>query len=240
MNRIQTRRPKFWLPSDYAKSFRQGQQSVKQAATGASSPQPRHSDSAASSTFSPSPASSPSTTSSPSSISLTSPTSSTSSNPGPVEKRPILERCSYKSTDGRQCRMFRSSGHPDLCDHHAQKELRALDRVLPDPVAAQVLGPVRDFRTAAAINSALGNLFVELADGRIDPRRAAVLGYLAQLLHQTLKRVAWEQIERKPTANLQAALSAVLKAAKPATREAKRTHQALSAVVLSHDPAHKE
>jgi hypothetical protein len=133
--------------------------------------------------------------------------------------------------------MFCAPDHPDLCHHHAQRELRALDSVPPEPVAAQVLGPVRDFRTAAAINSALGNLFVELADGRIDPRRASVLTYMAQTLQQTLKRVGWEQIDRQPTANLQAALSAVLKAAKPRTRADKRTHQALSAVVSSHDPS---
>jgi hypothetical protein len=130
--------------------------------------------------------------------------------------------------------MLRASNHPEFCHHHAQQQLRALDRTPVEPLAAEILGPVREFRTGAAINAALGNMFVQLADGRLDPRRAAVLTYIAQLMHQTLKRVGWEQIERNPSPELQTALSALLKARKP-RKEAAGIAEASSSPAL--DPS---
>jgi hypothetical protein len=109
--------------------------------------------------------------------------------------------------------MFRSADHPEFCDHHAQQELKALDRAAVLPLAAKLLGPLQDFRSAAAINSALGNAFVQLADGRLDPRRAAVLTYMAQLMFQTLHKLGWEQVDRSPSPNLQKALTSTLKTA---------------------------
>jgi hypothetical protein len=44
----------------------------------------------------------------------------------------------------------------------------------------------RDFRSPTAINGFLGDLIVEVTAGRVDSRRAAVLGYLGQLIIQTL------------------------------------------------------
>ena len=75
-----------------------------------------------------------------------------------------------------------------------------------------------------------------MADGRIDPRRAAVLGYLGQLLHQTLKRIGWEQHQDRPSPNLQAYLAAILKSARPKNRADKRTHQALSSLFCGKEP----
>jgi hypothetical protein len=74
-------------------------------------------------------------------------------------------------------------------------ELRALERVPVDPLGKEILGPVRDFRSHAAVNHALGKLFTLLADGRLDTRRAAVLGYLAQLMEQTLRGLRLEEID---------------------------------------------
>ena len=112
--------------------------------------------------------------------------------------------------------MFRHADHPDFCSHHAEQELKALGSVGTVPLAAELLGPVQDFRTHAAINSVLGNLWVQLAEGRIDPRRASVLSHLGRVIHQTVKPLGWEMIDRQPTASLQAALSAILGVPKPA------------------------
>lgn len=153
--------------------------------------------------------------------SLSSPPQSATSTSG--EPQPAVEpsssttadlrpQCSYTSSDGRHCRMLRSPDHPDLCDHHAHLELKSLDRTPTLPLAAQLLGPVHDLRSAAAINAVMGNAFVQLADGRLDPRRAAILTYMAQLIMQTLKKVGWEKIDRSPTPDLEKALQARLKA----------------------------
>jgi hypothetical protein len=44
----------------------------------------------------------------------------------------------------------------------------------------------RDFRSPTAINAFIGDLIVEVTAGRADARSAAVLGYLSQLIIQTL------------------------------------------------------
>jgi len=232
MKRIQLRRPGTFSPADYARHFRQGQESVRQAAS-AQDPQ-THTGLPQPSTQSdtgPAPHSSQSVAVAASPSSSTPSSSSTSSTSTLPDNR-----CSYTSTDGRRCRMFRSSDHPDLCHHHAVRELRSLDQATLEPLAAEILGPIRDFRSAAAINAAVANMFVLLADGRLDTKRAAVLTYMAQFLNQTLKQVSWEQIDRQPSDNLRAALSAILKRAKPSHPVDKRIHAALSAAVLKSDP----
>jgi hypothetical protein len=44
----------------------------------------------------------------------------------------------------------------------------------------------RDFRSPTAVNGFIGDLIVEFTAGRVDARSAAVLGYLGQLVIQTL------------------------------------------------------
>jgi len=134
---------------------------------------------------------------------------------------PSRPRCSWTSTDGRQCRMFRHADHPDFCTHHAEQELKALGDISVTPLAAELLGPIQDFRTGTAVNAALGNLWIQLADGRIDTRRASVLAYIGRQLQQGLKRVALEESWRDPSPSLQAALSAILRAPKLKSRSAK-------------------
>jgi len=112
--------------------------------------------------------------------------------------------------------MFRSPNHPEFCHHHAEQELRALDLAGTKPLAAELLGPIRDFRTATSLNAALGNLWVQLAEGRIDPRRASVLGFLSQLIQQTQKPVGWESIDRQPSPSLRTARSVALSVPIPA------------------------
>jgi len=115
--------------------------------------------------------------------------------------------------DGRRCTM-RPSNHPDLCAHHVAR-LRARDRnsgAANEALAAEILGPVREFRTDAAINHALGRVFTLLADGRIDPRKASVLGYLCQLMQQSVTAVQREAWGFKDPPELQQLLKAIDKA----------------------------
>ncbi len=108
--------------------------------------------------------------------------------------------------------MFRSPDHPELCDHHAQQELRDLDHAPVLPLAAELLGPLTDLRSAAAINATVANAYVQLADGRLDPRRAAILTYMSQILLQTLSKIGWEETRRSPAPNLEKALKVTVKA----------------------------
>ncbi len=111
------------------------------------------------------------------------------------------DRCQYTTLDGRRCRMSRLNDHPSLCFDHWQREQQLRDA---ERVANELLGSFDDFKTATAVNHALGKLFALLAKNRIPTRNAAVLAYISQLLLQSLPSVkkevllgrgsdAWEQ-----------------------------------------------
>ena len=78
---------------------------------------------------------------------------------------------------------------PHLSLGTATAPTRDTDTDTDTDVAADLLGPVEDFRTAAAVNHALGKLLILLAGNRISPRRGAVLAYTCQLLLQSVASV---------------------------------------------------
>ena|ERR1700693_1422888 len=101
-------------------------------------------------------------------------------------------RCQQINSHGRQCRSLRAADQPSLCSYHARNV--ALDRhqsggPAHPTLAADLLGPVQDFRSAASINHVLGKLLVLLNTERITPRNAAVTAYICQLLLQSLPEV---------------------------------------------------
>ncbi len=96
------------------------------------------------------------------------------------------DRCQHKTAGGRRCRMPRVDGDPSLCHQH-RRQLQP--ETHPETVAAELLGSIDDFKTATAVNQALGRLFTLVAANRIPPRHAAVLAYIAQLLFNTLPYV---------------------------------------------------
>jgi len=98
---------------------------------------------------------------------------------------PDPQRCQFFFADGRRCRAPRCEEDPALCLRHA--------RALPQPVQSIDLAPPSgEFRTATDVNRALGKVFLLLAQNRIPRRNAVALGYIAQLLLQTLPRVREE------------------------------------------------
>jgi hypothetical protein len=120
------------------------------------------------------------------------------------------DRCTHTSADGRRCVLIRAATNYPFCVYHAMDESLP-DRGRPrrslsatqrgsaqmferpeDDVTADLLGPIHDFRTGAAINHALGKLVILLAGNRISPRRAAVLAYTFQLLLQSVSEVKTE------------------------------------------------
>ena len=116
------------------------------------------------------------------------------------------DRCRYVSADGRRCSTLRSKGHPSLCPQHRRQQLAA--QADPAAVAAELLGAIENFQTAAAVNHALGRLLVLVAGNRIPSRRAATLAYICQLLLTSLPALedeigrtkgydAWEHTVRR-------------------------------------------
>ena len=108
-----------------------------------------------------------------------------------MPKKPAHERdqCQQMTADGRRCQMPRMKDHPSFCYIHAQRQQQVLN---PKRVAAELLGPFQDLKTANAVNHALGTLFLLVAQNRIPPRNAAILAYIGQLLLQSLSPVQSE------------------------------------------------
>ncbi len=96
------------------------------------------------------------------------------------------ERCQFSFADGRRCRSQRCQAHPALCTAHARAHIQ------PQDLATDLAPLSGEFRTATDVNHALGKLFCLLAQNRIPRRNAVALGYLAQLLLQTLPDVREE------------------------------------------------
>lgn len=101
-------------------------------------------------------------------------------------------RCTHLTAGGRRCQMPFAPNHTSLCAHHALQDLQLHNSKL---VTEEILGPLGDFRSAFAINRALGKLFTVTAENRIPVRNAAVLAYISQLLLQTLHPLRGEALE---------------------------------------------
>ena len=106
-----------------------------------------------------------------------------------LKKRKVEARCRHTGADGRRCTMSPAPGGDSLCLPHRQRQQKESDA---QALAAELLGPFREFKTATAVNHALGKLFSLVARGRIAPRNAAVLAYIGQLLLNSLSAVRRE------------------------------------------------
>jgi hypothetical protein len=117
------------------------------------------------------------------------------------------KRCSFTTPRGRRCAEFRSARHDSLCAYHARREQEADPSTTPEAraIVSEVLGTRENFQTATQVNQALGKIFALRARKLISIRDAALLGYLSQLLLNSLHSVhtefenvyssrAWESI----------------------------------------------
>src|SRR2546423_15694996 len=91
-------------------------------------------------------------------------------------------RCRHFTLPGRQCCSLAVDTTSSLCARHAAAQEHS-DTVDHSAVLTRFSS---GFQTVEGINFALGDLFVLLAQGRISPRRAAVLTYMASLMLRTL------------------------------------------------------
>ena len=104
-------------------------------------------------------------------------------------------RCRQTTLDGRRCRMPRVNSSVIYCGTHLKAQQERLRRE-PARQARDVLDGVPNFRSAVAVKHVLTNVAGLVADGRMDYRKAVVLGYLSQLVLQTInlaKDEGWDE-----------------------------------------------
>jgi Fe-S-cluster containining protein len=98
-------------------------------------------------------------------------------------------RCAFIYTDGRRCRTPRRPDHPSFCPTHAKKFDRLTEE---EKLRAEFVSLSGNLNTVTDINHVLTKVFNAMAQGRISHRTANTLGYLAQLLLQSMPEVRRE------------------------------------------------
>jgi hypothetical protein len=108
-------------------------------------------------------------------------------------------RCQYRSPSGYRCRRTRGADIA-FCASHDPNRLDNDQGVSANLAPLLAVAP-ETFHTAEGINRSLSNLFTLLAEGRVSPRRAAVLAYVGSLLLRTLPAIQLEHESRAPKKN---------------------------------------
>jgi hypothetical protein len=110
----------------------------------------------------------------------------------------LANKCQYLSPRGQGCRMLRVAGE-SLCPYHlrqveAETQAQAAQAAQPDPetLAAELLDSTGNLNTADRVNALLANVTKAFARQRIDRRDATTIGFLAQLLLNTVPGVQKE------------------------------------------------
>ena len=96
-------------------------------------------------------------------------------------------RCQHQTPGGRQCCSPVSAPGSILCARHAASQ----PEQFPD-VSADLFAGCTDFQEAQQINHSLIALYRLVAQGRISPRRGAVLGFIGSLVLRSLKSVDYD------------------------------------------------
>ncbi len=116
------------------------------------------------------------------------------------------DHCRFVSAHNHRCRMLRAWNHDALCAHHARQQQQQTE-----DFADGLLAGIEDFRSASAVNHALGKVFELTARDRISPRKAALLAYLGQLLLNSLPAVRLELSYAHALPNLHKTINRMLR-----------------------------
>jgi hypothetical protein len=82
----------------------------------------------------------------------------------------VATRCQFQFSDGRCCRMLRSTAHSSFCAFHARQELQLLEsQRLGGEIPTSLHG---DFLTATDINHVLGKPFYRRRPGPCPPSQS--------------------------------------------------------------------
>jgi len=97
------------------------------------------------------------------------------------------ERCQHRTRTGRQCRSLVADANSSFCAAHAGSEPRD-----SEDFRVALTRHAYDFQRSQGVNNSLAVLYNLLAEGRISPRRAAVIAYVDSLILRTLPAMAKE------------------------------------------------
>jgi len=103
--------------------------------------------------------------------------------PSPV---PAGSRCVYRFSNGKRCRHPGLESQSGLCSYHFGQRVIALPSAPSDfsDLSKDLLPHGRDFSSTEDLREYLLRLLILMTEGRVSPRRAAVLAYISnQLLH---------------------------------------------------------
>ena len=134
-------------------------------------------------------------------------------------------QCCHLSPRGQRCRMLRAPDDDSLCSYH--RRLAVASQPDPEALAAELLDSTGNLNTADRVNALLANTVKQLARKRIDRQDALAIGYLAQLLlntvpgvqkeYQVIRATQAKQAFRKSLAESRAHLRPRQPAVEPAT-----------------------
>ena len=114
------------------------------------------------------------------------------SEPARVVSHDDSTRCLYRYANGKRCRLVGSKPHFGLCPHHFSltKPTASLELYNDaEDLSSDLLPQLSQLSTAIDLRQFLARLLVLVTQGRISPRRAAVLSYITnQLLHSSRHR----------------------------------------------------
>jgi hypothetical protein len=103
-----------------------------------------------------------------------------------VFKKPLTDptRCQHSFPSGRRCRMPVSDLRAGVCAHHFRERLVREEADL----STALVGELKKFETAGEVNDVLSRLLILVSQGRVSPRRAAVMAYICNLLLRSVPK----------------------------------------------------
>ena len=108
-----------------------------------------------------------------------------------ANSNPINEpaRCQRRSPSGRRCKSFVTDRSSGLCFDHARLQQHAREAA---DLSSDLLGEVREFKSACDIHAFLAKLLCLLAQNRVATKRAAVMAYITNQLLRALTAIQQE------------------------------------------------
>jgi hypothetical protein len=113
--------------------------------------------------------------------------------------------CAFTFSDGRCCNNLRHPTHPHLCYPHARKEAAQLAEKQAGLGLCQEIK--RNYVTASDLTWTVSRVFEAVATGRLKPKTARTLAYLAQIMAQTIPLAQHEFVESLGSESWAAAVS---------------------------------
>ncbi len=108
-----------------------------------------------------------------------------------ANSNPINEpaRCQRRSPSGRRCKSLVTDASSGLCFDHARLQQHAREAA---DLSSDLLGEVREFKSASEIQGFLAKLLCLLAQNRVATKRAAVMAYITNQLLRALTAIQQE------------------------------------------------